>query len=56
MAERFPVPQETQDFINAIIASRTASTPASRLNYLQDLSGSLGFDPFGVPFQEYQVP
>jgi hypothetical protein len=56
MAERFPTSEETQDFINAIIASRTAKTPASRLNYLQDWSGSVGFDPFGVPFQEDPFP
>jgi hypothetical protein len=56
MAERFPTSEETQDFINALIASRTASTPASRLNYLQDWSGSVGFDPFGAPFQEQAFP
>lgn len=44
--------EDMMGLLKFVLASPTAETPAGRLNYLQDYSQGIGFDPFGAPFEE----
>jgi hypothetical protein len=54
--ERMPTDAEIAQYIAAIFGFQPGNNPQQRLNYLQDWSKSVGFDPLGQPFQPEPFP
>lgn len=56
IVDRTPTDEDIAQYIAAIMGFQPGTTPQQKLNYLQDWSKSIGFDPFGQPFQGEQFP
>jgi hypothetical protein len=54
--DRMPSDAEIAQYIAAILGFQPGNNPQQRLNYLQDWSKSIGFDPFGQQFQPEPFP
>jgi hypothetical protein len=56
MSQQMPTTEDMMQMYAALFGSRTAKTPASGLNFLQDYSKAFGFDPFNLPIEEAPPP
>ena len=56
MVQRMPTPEEQAALIQAIYGYLPGKTQANRFNYLQDISGAINFDPFGLPYAPEMFP
>jgi hypothetical protein len=54
--DRMPTDSERAQLVAALLGYLPGNTQQQRLNYLQDSSKTLGFDPFGQPFQPEPFP